>query len=200
MSDNEEKRRPNANYNLSNENVEPEELTFYYNRETRLSKAPSSVQDLYKDQAHKRFRFPRSLFGNKAGAMTFFSIIMCCILLIIAAYVSGDRTSTIEGNHLSIQAERLDGVVIVTLQKRRETTMMSRLRAKYTGIVDITVMPVKTDDGKNNQEPDTLFRHQVTFTREQREQFRFTLPFDSEELTFVFQAGQKVIGKVLKVE
>jgi hypothetical protein len=199
MSDNEEKRRPNANYKLSKENIEPEELIFYYNRETRLAKAPHAVQDLYNEPPRKRGGLFRSLFGNKASLMTFFSIIMCCALLIIASYVSGDKTTTIEGNQLFAQAERYEGVVIVTLQKKRDNNLISRLRRPYTGPVDITVMPTQTGSGDQN-EAQEVFRHQVTFTREQREQYRFTLPFDSDELTFVFQAGQKILGNVVKIQ
>jgi hypothetical protein len=114
--------------------------------------------------------------------------------------MTGDKTSVIDGNQLSIQAERYDGAVIVTLLKKRETSLMSRLRSQYTGVVDITVMPTKSNGGEQNMEPQAIFRHQVTFTRERRELYRFTLPFDSSELTFVFQAGQKILGMVVKNE
>jgi hypothetical protein len=197
MSDGEEKRRPNANYRLSNENVDPEEITYHYNREARLVKAPRSVQKLYNDPP-RRTGFLRSLFGNKPSAMTFFSIIMCCILLFIASYATGDKTSEIEGNRLFIHAEKYEGVVIVTVLKKRGTTLMSRIRSSYTGTVDITVMP--TGGEEPNQATEELFRHKITFTRERQEQYRFVLPFDSDELTFVFQAGQKILGKIVKPE
>ena len=75
MSDSGEKRRPNANYRLSKENANTDEITYYYNREARLAKAPQSVRDLYNEDPPKRAGLFRSLVNTKSKKFTFISIV-----------------------------------------------------------------------------------------------------------------------------
>jgi hypothetical protein len=202
MSDSEEKRRPNANYKISKENDKPEEITFFYNREARLAKSSRIVQDMYKEQSPKRVGFLRSLFtiGNRPRTMTFISIILCCVLMFIAANVtSAAKSNTLSGNHLIVQAVPYDGVIIVTLYKSTSKSVFSRSGTAYTGTVGITALPAKRDGGEQNQ-PDMVFNHRVVFSRENMEQYRFVLPFDADELLIVFQTEKDTLGITVPVE
>jgi hypothetical protein len=197
-----EKRRPNANYKLSKENIEPDKLTYHYDRETRLAKSSRIVQDIYKKEQPKRLGFLRTLvgIGNRPRTLTFISIIMCCVLILFAANLtSAAKSNILGGNQLIIQAVPYEGIIIVTLYKKSTAKrLFTRSEAAYTGAVDITALPAKRD-GEEQGQMGVVFNHQVVFSREKLEQYRFVLPFDTDELLLVFQTEKDTLGITVEV-
>jgi hypothetical protein len=194
MSDDEEKQRPNAKYRLSNENANPEGFTYYYSRERRLAKAPQAVRDLYNEDPKKRGGLLRSLVNSKPKAMMFASIvIMCLAILFLSTFGYTGSGYELDGNKLSVQAVKYEGVVIVAVKKTINKNFASRFSTPYTGAVSIAVTA-----------PDTLpgdaFFHRIFFTLEPQEQYRFSVPFDSDELTFIFQTEKKMLNMTVKPE
>jgi hypothetical protein len=202
MSDNKERRRPNANYKLSKENIDPDTITYYYDRKARLSKSSKIVQDMYKEEPPKRLGFLRSLVGiaNRPRTLTFISIIMCGALIFIAANItSAAKSNILSGNQLIVQAIPYDGVIIVTMYKVTVKRLIARPGEAYTGPVDITALPAKRD-GEEQDQPGAVFNHRVVFSREKQEQYRFVLPFDADELVLVFQTEKDTLGITVAVE
>jgi len=194
MSDSEEKRRPNANYRLSKENADSEEITYHYNRERRLEKAPQSVRNLYKEETPRRFNPLRPLIDTRPKRMMFASIILICItvmVLSILGYAGGSRV--LDGNLLSVQAVKFEGAIIATVTKSISKNFFGRPVPAYSGAVYIAVTAGETP-------PEDVFYHRIFFTLEPQEQYRFSLPFDSDELTFVFQTEKNTLNMKIKTE
>jgi len=179
-------QRPNANYKLSKGDdidiaYEKENLTFYYNRERRLAKAPQAVRDLYKnkDQKFNKFNLIKPLVADKPRAFIFTSIVIL-VLMILVLSVLGYFTKTykLEGNKLEISGTIYEGTTIIIVKK----TINGKSQV-YTGAVDIAVSPpAETED---EQYP--VFYHRIYFTFDTEEEYRFAVPFDSPELLMVLQ-------------
>jgi hypothetical protein len=198
---NEKPKRPNANYRLSHENVNPEEIVYYYNRDKRLAKAPQSVRDLYKkEERPRRFNLFRPLINSKPGVMTFASIVIVC-LAILAISILGLASDTydLEGNQLSVQAIKYEDTIIIALKKNVKKNTLNLLRP-YTGAVDIAVSPALKTGQEQNPRQENIFLHRVFFSHEPQEFYRFSVPFDSGELALVFQTEKKSLGITVKPE
>ena len=195
MSDGGEKKRPNANYRLSKENANPEDITFHYNRERRLAKAPQAVQDLYNKDPPKRFGLFRTLTGTKPRATLFFTIVVICVMVFMISFLGlvGD-TYEFDGNRLTVQAIRYADKVIIALKK---STKKGAFSNPYNGAVNIAVTPAAK---AGEAMPEDVFYHRIFFTTEQQETYRFVLPFDSEELLLVFQTEKKTLDVRIKPE
>jgi hypothetical protein len=194
VSDEEEKQRPNANYRLSKENANPEGLTYYYSREHRLAKAPQSVRDLYNEAPKKRGGLFRSLLDSKPKAMLFASIVILCVaILFLTTFGYTGSDYELDGNKLSVQAVKFEGAVIGAVRKSINKNFAGRITSPYTGAVSIAVMTPDTL-------PEDIFYHRIFFTLESQEQFRFSVPFDSDELTFFFQTEKKSLNMTIKPE
>jgi hypothetical protein len=191
-------KRPNANYKLSkpDTNVNPEEpLTFYYNRENRLAKAPKAVKELYKDIEKKkfnRFNLLRPLIADKPRALVFASIVILSaviVMLSILGYIN--KSYSLEGNKLTIGATGYEGTAIVVLRKT-----VNNKKSAYSGAVDIAVSPVL----QNTDEQYPVFYHRVFFTLEPEEEYRFVVPFDSADIAVVLQTEKRVLKITVKVD
>jgi hypothetical protein len=195
----EKKTRPNAKYRLSKEspsviNADGQDgLTFYYNRERRLEKAPQSVKNLYLEQKRKGLGFKRTFLSTKSNAILFFTIVIliaAIFLLSIGGYF--DKSYKLEGNRLSIKGTRFEGIVIITLVKNNKKAE----GVPYTGAVELAVAPkVQSVD-----EDYPSFRHRLFFTFTEEEEYSFTVPFDVPELIVVFQTEKSTLSVVLKPE
>jgi hypothetical protein len=189
MSDSEERKRPNANYRLSNENANIEEITFYYDRERRLEKAPQAVRDLYKEEPPRRFGFFQSLVGSKPRAILFFTIIvLCAMIFILSSLDYFGSTYNLDGNRLSIQAISYEGTILVALKKTAQKNALSLLNPGYTGAVNIVVLPA------DNIQPENAFYHRVFFTHEETENYRFAVPFETDELLLIIQTEKRTLN------
>jgi len=192
------RQRPNANYKLSKPDTvtdTKEPLTFYYNREHRLAKAPQAVRDLYKEQkfnSFSRFNLLRPLIADKPRALIFASIVILCaaiVLLSLLGYIN--RTYSLEGNKLTLSATGYEGTAIVFLRKT-----VNNKRQAYSGAVDIAVSPVV----HSIDEKYPVFSHRVFFTLEQEEEYRFVVPFDSSDIAVVLQTEKSVLKITVKVD
>jgi hypothetical protein len=212
MSDNDseekQKKRPNANYKLSRENagLNDGEIVHYYDRERRLAKAPQSVRDLYKTQpTGRRFGLLRPLVKTKPLAIMFFTIIVVCILLVVISALGFVGTEyTLDGNRLSIQAIRFEGTIIMVINKSTQKNgvldRFSRSAPPYAGAVDIAVQPVLKDGEVQGEVPQDLFFYKIFFTFEPQENYRFSLPFDTDELAVVLRNETNTLRLTVKVE
>ena len=187
--------RPNANYKLSvsgkANQVDEENLTFYYNRERRLAKAPQSVKDLYKeDKKHSRFNLLRPLVADKPRAMLFFSIIIIsAVICMVTLFGLTDKSFQMEGNKLEISGIRYEDVVIVVMRKTAGG------KSYYSGAVEIAVSPA-LDAG----EEFPVFYHRVFFNPVPEEEYRFAVPFNSAELAMVLQTERGELRLKFKPE
>jgi hypothetical protein len=175
-----EKKRPNAEYPLQNTNQDSGELVFHYSRERRLANAPKSVQDLYKEPGKKGFGLFRSLTATKPLATLFISIVVLCVM-IFAIDKLGLLADSLGGNKITVSAIKYEGETFLVLTK----TYAARKDGKepYTGLVDIAVSPVV----KNPEEDFPVFNHRIFFSLAAEEEYRFSVPFTSEELILVLQ-------------
>ena len=202
MSDEEEKKRPNANYNLSGENVRDEDVVFHYNREHRLAKAPQAVRDLYKEQPKQRFSLFGPLLRSKPMTLMFVSIIIFSIIILVVSNMGllGD-SHVLDGNQLSVRAVKYEGTIIVAVDKTVKKTGMARFfdsDPAYTGAVDIAVQPL-VKDGEYLSPEDTFF-HRIFFSLESQEFYRFSVPFDTEELAIVFKSEKRTLAMTVKAD
>lgn len=201
MSDGEEKKRPNANYKLSKEHTDPEEITYHYNRERRLEKAPQSVRDLYREEPPKRFSLLRPLTGSRPRAMMFFTIVIACLMIVVISYLNlASDTYDFDGNRITIQAIVFDDTIIVALKKSVRTDALARLNKPYTGAVNIAIAPaIKAGTGQVMQ-PEDIFYHRIFFSAQTQENYSFAVPFRANELLMVFQSEKKTLNAKIKPE
>ena len=200
MSDDQGKKRPNANYRLSKENTNPEEITYHYNRERRLEKAPQAVRDLYKERPKQRFGLLGPLISTKPRLMMFGTIVVFCIIILLISFLGlVGNTYNFDGNHLTVQAINFEGTIIITLKKTVRKDIFARLSKPYNGAVNIAVSPVlKTDEVMGMQD---IFYNRIFFTAEPEELYRFSVPFDpSESLLLVFESEKKTLNVKVKPE
>ncbi|MCL2270809.1 MAG: hypothetical protein FWC24_05640 [Treponema sp.] len=202
MSDSEKKQRPNANYKLSRVTYPPDQIVYHYNRERRLEKAPQSVQDLYKPDPPKRFSLLGPLVRTKSMTMMFGLIVAACVLtLAISAMGLLSDTYNLEGNNILVQAIKYEGTVIVAVNKTVKKTGFSnffRSVPAYTGAVDIAVQPVMKAGDVQDRQPEEMSYHKIFFTFEPEEYYRFSVPFNADELAIVLKTEQKTLGLTVK--
>ena len=193
MTDNEQVKRPNANYKLSNENVNTDgELTFYYNRERRLEKAPQAVRDLYdENKRNNKSGLIKVLVADKPRALVFFTIlIMTGVILILSLSNKIGDSYSLDGNKLEINGIKYEGMTVLAIRKTRKN-----IENAYSGVIDIAVSPV-AQEGEKIQ----VFYHRVFFSMENEEDYRFTVPFDSPELLIVLQTDKNTLKIKYKPE
>ena len=199
MSDGEEKKRPNANYRLSKESADPDEIVYHYDRERRLEKAPQSVRDLYKESPPRRFSLMGPLVGSKPRAMLFFTIVIASLLIVAISFLNlASDTYDFDGNRLTVQAIIFEGTIIVALKKSARNDALNRLNRPYTGAVNIGVAPaMKAGD---EAEREDVFYHRIFFTAAPQESYSFAVPFDAGELLMVFQSEKKSLNVKIRPE
>jgi hypothetical protein len=197
MTDDDKTERPNANYRLSKpEGVNPvdeETLHFHYNRESRLAKAPQAVRDLYADKKPARFSLLRPFVSNKPTSMLFFAILALCATLIVLS-VTGylGKSHSLDGARLEVKGTRYEEMVIMVVRK----TLKKGNYSGYTGAVDVAVSPAI----KNKDEKYPVFYHRIFFSLAPEEEYRFAVPFDSEELVMVLQTEKSTLQIKMKPE
>jgi len=187
--------RPNANYNLSkpeNEATADGNLNFYYDRERRLEKAPQVVKDLYKEEKFKKFSLFRSLTADKPRTALFVTIlILCVVILVLSVLGFFNDAYSLDGNKLQISAIGYEGTAIVVIKKT-----VSNIAPSYSGAVDIAVSPAAQDEDEQYQ----VFYHRIFFTVEPKEEYRFVIPFDSQEVGMVLQTDKNSLKIIIKVD
>jgi len=193
MTDEDRPHRPNEKYNLDGGSFNPEEekLTFYYDRERRLAKAPQVVKDLYAERKqHSRFNLLRPLVADKPRATLFFTIaLMSAAIFMLSLLGYFDRSYSLEGNKIDIGGTVFEGTTILVLRKT------ARNSGAYTGAVDIGVS-VAVQPGEEMP----LFSHRVYFSLTTEEEYRFAVPFDAPELLVVVQTEKSDLKIKIKPE
>jgi hypothetical protein len=183
--------RPNAEYQLSNRKTGDDELNFRYSREQRLAKAPKPVQELYTAPSYK-FSLLKPLTGSKPRAAMFVSIVLlCAAILVISILGYADEAHTLGGNRVLVQAVKYEGATIVILKKT-----IKNANQAYTGAVDLAVSPAVPE----GTEDYPIFVHRVFFSLQEEEEYRFAVPFDSDELVLVFQYEENTLAIKIKAE
>jgi hypothetical protein len=198
----EEVRRPNANYKLSEKHQEEEgKLTFYYSREKRLEKAPQAVRDLY-NQKKPRFSLIGPLVATKGKAILFITMLLICVTLLLISVLDTDEAYNLEGNRITVQAVKHEGAIIVLIKKSLAKKRFGKpiAASAYTGTVDIGASPQQAAPNGENSESPRIFMHRIFFTTQDTEEFRFTLPFDSDSVIMVLQTEKNQISIKVDVE
>jgi len=196
MSD--ENKRPNAKYKLSHEKVQGEEVVHHYNRERRLEKAPQAVRELYVEQPRRRLGFFFSLLGTTPNRMLFGTIVLLCLMMLMLSLFgfTGDSRE-LEGNILSVKGKKYDGVILIEVRKVPRKDKIARHINAYTGPVDVAVLGAGKKDIDKSQAD--IYYHRIFFTNDQEEQYIFTVPFEQNELGFVFRTEKKSLTMTVKV-
>jgi len=207
----EEKKRPNANYRLSktNDTPRPEEITYHYNRDRRLEKAPQAVQDLYykKEEPPRRLKLFRSApAGGKFQIVLMVFILLICLMALIITLVGRDgNTHEFAGNRISVRALRPDPdyTAFILLDKAAVVSRRGLFNFRppppaHTGIVHIEVAPA--DDPGQTPLLGNVFFHTIHFTEASPEFFFFTVPFDANELDIVLSTDADVLSLRIRVE
>ena len=195
MGDGEEKKRPNARYQLTNIKTNPDEVTYHYSRERRLAKAPQSVQDLYNEKPRRRFGLFRSLTDSKPKAMLFFTILVMCVAALVFSRVGiFGTTYELEGNEIALQAMEYEGTVILAIRKSTKNTVVSRFTPAYTGAVALAVLPARSAETAD------VFYHRIFFTHEPEEHYRFVVPFDAVDLFVILQTERNTLNITVRPE
>ena len=191
MSDEEKKRqRPNANYSLSRQKVNEEDIIYHYNRERRLEKAPQAVRDLYKEEKPARFNLLRPLMNTKGKSTLFFSIVIMSIFIIllnIMGYINNNNE--LEGNIIEAEAFKYDGAILVVIKKTIKKNRLGNTSHAYIGNVDIVVSDFKTD-----------YPSKVIFDSQPVQSFQFTVPFYNDELSIYLQTESNNLRLKIKPE
>ena len=199
--DGKEKKRPNANYPLSNKNVGNEGIVYHYNREKRLEKASQRVRDLYKEQKPRRFGFFKSLVDTKPKLMMLITIVVICIMISVLSLLGFTNSShSLDGNQLSVTAINHDGAVIMALKKTIPKNLVTFFKQPYTGAVDITVMPAELFGLDQLVRPEDIFLHRVFFTMESHENYNFAVPFAPGDLALILQTEKNTLRITVKPE
>ena len=193
-------KRPNANYKLSNENTEGVEIVHHYSRERRLEKAPKAVQALYEEQPRRRFGLFHSLLGTKPNAMLFGTIVFLCVLMFMLSIFgfTGDSRE-LDGYVLSVKGKKYEGAALIDVRKTPRKDKFARRLQPYTGPVEIAVFPSAKKGAEQSQQPTDVFFHKIFFTNDQEEQYLFTVPFEQNELGFVFRTEKKTLTMTVQV-
>jgi hypothetical protein len=175
-----EKKRPNEGLPLSENRDCGEGVQFYYSREKRLAKASDSVRALYEEEAAPRkFSLLRPLLSSRPNAILFgtmTALVLITLVMSFSGFISGGKDYY--GNRISVSAVRYDGAAVIILKKT-----IRNATGAYTGSVDITVAPA------GGAAP--AF-HRVVFSSQGTEEFRFSVPFEEQELLLELSpAGQE---------
>ncbi|MCL2138951.1 MAG: hypothetical protein FWH41_05410 [Treponema sp.] len=193
MSEENKKKRPNENYQLSHQKTDKDGIIYYYDRERRLSKASQSVRDLYKEEPPRRFNLLRPLMNSRPKAFMFISIVVICGFMFALSFLGYlDNSYQLEGNHLDIKAYKHEDIIFISLKKTIPKSITGRLQPAYSGNVDISVT-ARMDSQQN-------FFHNVYFSSEPVESHSFTIPFYSDELLVVLQSEKETLRLMLKPE
>jgi hypothetical protein len=196
MTGDEKTGRPNANYKLSRpeggNSIDEENLHFHYDRESRLAKAPQAVRELYAAKP-ARFSFLRPLVSNKPMSMLFFAIVVLCATMIVLS-VTGylGKSYSLDGARLEIKGIRYEEMVIMVVRK----TLKKGNLSAYTGAVNVAVSPAV----KSKDENYPVFYHRFFFSLAPEEEYRFAVPFNSEELVMVLQTEKSSLQIKMKPE
>jgi hypothetical protein len=202
MSDDnkEEIKRPNAKYKLSHEKIQGAEVVHHYNREQRLEKATQSVRDLYKEQPRRRGLL-RALIGNKPNTMLFGTIIfLCVVMLMLSIFGYTGDSRELDGNILSVKGNKHEGTALIEVRKTPRKDKFARHIQAYTGMVEIAVFPTAKKGFEQDQQITNVFFHKIFFTNDQEEHYFFTVPFEQNELGFVFRTERKSLSLTIKTE
>jgi hypothetical protein len=170
--------RPNPGRKLTEKKPGEDEMVFYYSREKRLAKAPQRVRALYEEPAKKKFNLLRPLIATKPLAMLFAAVLILSVISAILAFsgIAGG-TYRFQGNSITVDAQRYQGTVIVTIQKKPDR----RGGAEEGALADILISSPRGKEGE------TVFSHRLSFSPGKEEEFRMVVPFDSSELIFRIQ-------------
>jgi len=195
-------QRPNANYALSEKKQTEEKLTFYYSREARLAKAPQLVRDLYTNPPKRSFNLIRPLVETKGKAILFGTILLMCAALLLISILNPDGGYNLEGSRLTVQALKYEGTIIVRIKKSLAKNKRGKPRAAsvYTGAVDIGASPPQAAANGEDAETPQVFMHRIFFTAQDTEEFRFTLPFESDSVIMVLQTEKNQLSIKVNVE
>jgi hypothetical protein len=182
--------RPNPGRELTEDKRrEDDEMVFYYSRERRLAKAPPQVRALY-EEAPKKFNLLRPLIATKPLAMLFATVLILSAISAILAFsgIAGG-SYRFQGNSITVNAQRYQGTVIVTIQKKPD---QGEQVARDHGVVDIVVRPTGGGEGAG-------FSHRLVFGSAE-EEFRMVVPFDSPELSFRIQGASELLEFKVKTQ
>jgi hypothetical protein len=183
--------RPNPGRDLTENKPGEGELVFYYSREKRLEKAFRRVRALYEESAPPKFNLLRPLTATKPLTMLFATVLILSAISAIVAFsgIAGGSYK-FQGNSITVDAQRYQGTVLVTVQKKPDREGQTA----GGGLTDILVSIVQGRGGEAG------FSHRLAFKSGKEEEFLMVVPFDSPELIFRLQGESELLEFKVKTK
>lgn len=169
-----------------------EEITFYYSRSRRLSNASERVQMLHSGAFSKRHGLFRSLVATRSMAFLFLAILMLSATALVMSYlINNDSNKSLLGNDFTVEAFRFQGSTYVALKK------IAQSKNAFTGSLKVALSPyLKTPQSG------TFPTHIQTLilSLKQYEEFRFSVPFESERLVLLLKCKDELLRFTISVK
>ncbi|NLJ10588.1 MAG: hypothetical protein GX438_09660 [Treponema sp.] len=168
-----------------------EDVTFYYSRERRLSKAPERVQRLHSGAFGRRPGLFRSLVATKSMAFLFLAILMLSATAMVMSFLlQNDSNQNILGNSFTLKAFRFQGATYVAIQKQACS------KDAYTGPLEVALSPYLKESPKDHY---PIQVQQLTISLKPTEEFRFSVPFEAEKLVVLLKCKDDMVKFTIPV-
>uniref|UniRef100_A0A7C3HZU7 Uncharacterized protein n=1 Tax=Gracilinema caldarium TaxID=215591 RepID=A0A7C3HZU7_9SPIR len=169
-----------------------EDVTFYYSRERRLSKAPEKVLMLHSGAFGRRSGLFRSLVATKSLAFLFLAILMLSATAIVMSFLlQRESNQSILGNSFALEAFRFQGSTYVAIKKQAIN------KDAYTGALDVAVSPFLKDSGR---EKFPIHVQKLVISLKPTEEFRFSVPFEAEKLVILLKCKEELLKFTIPVK
>jgi hypothetical protein len=172
--------------------ITEKDLHFYYKREERLAKASARVREFCETRPNKKFALFSSLTDSKPKAALFTVIVIMCLMILFTTYLLPDSKYEIGSNIVAASAMRYNNASFIVLKKE------AKKKNAYNGLVTVTISPAETQAGGDSRTK--LYNHTVVFGETGTEEFRWSIPLETNELLFFLQAGTGTASFRIKVE
>ncbi|MDR1787827.1 MAG: hypothetical protein LBR16_05185 [Treponema sp.] len=147
------------------DNEDDGRITFYYSREHRLARATPTVRAMNEASTPRQRRgFLKSLSPIRPRAVMLLSILLAFAVILLGRRLAARNGGfDFAGNTVTLDLQAVDGTAVLALEK---TT--SPGDGAYTGDVGVVI--------SKGSAPEDNYARLITFTADQREKFRISLP------------------------
>jgi hypothetical protein len=160
------------------------EVIFYYNRERRLERASPAVRALTDQHPLVKGGIIRSLTSTRSNMLLFISILIIMVFIMVFSSLHAPRgVFSFGGNNVKVSVSRGSGLSYVVINRS-----IAKGKDPYSGVVDIAAAPVLPKEDRAAGEEIPVFRTRIFFTPEPEEEYRFTAPFEAEELMLLLMS------------
>ena len=171
----------------SDDNIE-RDITYYYSREHRLSRASEEVRAM-NDGKTMRPSLTRTLLATKGHKLVFFTIVLFfAVSALVSRFTSrgNDVGVKLGGNTVALTLVAEGGVLVLGIVKE-----VPKTGEFYLGAVDLAVSPVATRQNEGEARAG-VFSHRIFFNPLETEVFHVVLPFEGADFIVVLQTNEEM--------